>query len=138
MRKLALAFAVLFTASTIACPQFTATNAQCTDEGETFPVSQISLMGNSFSLVIFGQTQTQTLPYSETTGQYTIKSECVGNSVVTTEIFGPHTAVSTTTVTGNQLTSTGQTMVLGCPTGDCDNGPLTFDGIATETFSCVW
>lgn len=138
MKVFLTTFAVLFLTSALACPQFSATNAICTDEGESFPVSQISLQGNTFTLIVFGQTQTQTLPYSESTGQYTIKSECVGNTVVTTETFGSNTAISTTTVVGNQLVSSGQTMILGCPTGDCDNGPLTFDGVAEESFSCVW
>jgi hypothetical protein len=138
MKLVVSALSILFVFSAIGCPQFSAVNAVCTDEGESFPVSQISLQGNAFTLVVFGQTQTQNLPYSESTGQYTIKSECVGNSVVTTETFGSNTAVSTTTVNGNRLISSGQTMVLGCPTGDCDNGPLTFDGIAEESFSCVW
>jgi len=138
MKKLTLIAMTFISASMLACPQFSATNAKCTEEGQTFPVDQISIQGNTFTLSAFGQVQTQTLPHVETNGDYTMRSECDGNSVVTTETFREHTAVAVTTLIGSQIITTGETMILGCPTGDCDNGPLTFDGIVADSFSCIW
>jgi|GEM_PF-4185467 len=129
---------ILSTSAIIACPQFSANNLTCTDDGFSFGVDRISLIGNTFTLSVFGQVETQTIPSSETVGDYTITVECSGNSVITTETFGPYRAVAVSTVQGNSVVSTGESMILECVNGDCENGPYAYAGQEPESLSCSW
>ena len=138
MKAFIVAATFFATTAAFACPQFFVTNATCTDEGETFPVDQVSLQGNTFTLSAFGQVMSQTLPSIETVGDYTMKVECSGNSVITTETLGGNTAVAVTTLQGNSIVTTGESMILECVNGDCDNGPYIYMGKEPDSFSCSW
>lgn len=138
MKTIVGILSILSTSVIIACPQFAANNVNCEDDGFSFGVDRISLIGNTFTLSVFGQVETQTIPSSETIGAYKRTVECSGNSVITTETFGPYKAVAMATVNGNSVVTSGESMILECVNGDCDNGPFIYAGQEAESFSCSW